>query len=174
MRTNPISSDADEPVIVGRLGGAHGVRGWVRIASYTQPPENLLHYKPWFLQHSGVWQPVDLLEIRPHGDGFVARLSGIDDRDAALAAGGCRIGVPAGSFPATEPGEYYWRDLVGLEVINSDGSVLGSVERLIETGAHDVLVVGGERERMIPFVSRYVTRVVLEDGLLQVDWLDFD
>ena len=132
--------------------------------SYTDPPGNLLNYRPWFLRRSGEWQAVDVVDIQPHGDGFVALLAGIEDRNGALAAGGSRIGVPAGSFSPPAPGEYYWRDLIGLEVINSDGTAFGTVERLIDTGAHDVLVVKGERERLIPFVERYVTRVVPEDG----------
>ena len=150
------------------------MRGWVRLASYTDPPENLLKYRPWLLRRSGEWQAVDVLEIEPHGDGFVALLAGIGDRNAALAIGGSEIGVHASSFPPAEPDEYYWRDLIGLEAVNRDGAVLGTVERLIDTGAHDVLVIRGERERLIPFVERYVTRVVPEDGLLRVDWTDFD
>ena len=104
----------------------------------------------------------------------MASLSGIEDRNAALALGECKIGVPAGSFPPPGSGEYYWRDLVGLRVVNSDGTAFGTVERLIETGAHDVLVVKGERERLIPFVKQFVTRVVPDEGLLRVDWTDFD
>lgn len=146
----------------------------MRIASYTDPPENLLKYRPWFLRRSGEWQAIDVLEIQPHRDGFLALLSGIEDRNAALAIVGSRIGVHPASFPPPAPGEYYWRDLIGLEVINSDGVELGAVERLIETGAHDVLVVKGKRERLIPFVEQYVTHVVPEDGLLRVDWTDFD
>ena len=115
-----------------------------------------------------------MLEIQPHGDGFVARLSGIDDRNEALAIRGSLVGVRADSFPPPEPGEYYWRDLIGLRVVNSDGTEFGTVERLIETGAHDVLVVKGERERLIPFVEQFVDGVAQEDGLLRVDWEDID
>ena len=163
-----------EPVVVGRVGGAYGIRGWVRIASYTDPPANILAYSPWFLQCCGAWQAAELLEVRPHGEHFVARLSGIGDRNAALTLRGSLVGVPAESFPPPEPGEYYWRDLTGLRVVNCDGAVLGTVDRLIETGAHDVLVVRGERERLIPFVDRFVSEVAPEDGLMRVDWEDFD
>ena len=115
---------------------------------------------------------MDVFEIQAHGDGFVARLSGIDDRNAAVEIRGSLVGVPASNFPPPGPGEYYWRELIGLRVVNSDGTLFGTVERLIETGAHDVLVVKGERERLIPFVERFVTGVVQEDGLLRVDWED--
>ena len=148
--------------------------GWVRLASYTDPPENLLKYRPWLLRRSGEWRSVDVLAIQPHGDGFVASLAGIEDRDAALEIGGSEIGVPAGSFPPLAPGDHYWRDLIGLDVINRDGAALGTVERLLETGAHDVLVVRGECERLIPFVEQYVTEVATADGWLRVDWTDFD
>ena len=115
-----------------------------------------------------------MLETQPHGEGFVALLSGIGDRNAALAVRGCLLGVPADSFPPPGPGEYYWRDLIGLRVVNVDGTEFGTVDRLIGTGAHDVLVVKGERERLIPFVERFVTGIAPEDGLLRVAWEDVD
>lgn len=146
----------------------------MRLASYTDPPANLLNYRPWFLQQGGNWQPVDVLATRLHGEGVVASFAGIHNRNEALTIRGCAIGVPAGTFPPAQPDEYYWRDLVGLEVVNSDGAAMGIVERLIETGAHDVLVVKGERERLIPFVERFVIQVLPEQGLLRVDWVDFD
>ncbi len=165
---------AEEPVVVGQVGGAHGVRGWVRLTSYTDPPGNLLQYRPWFLRCAGEWRGIEVLEARPRGEGFVAWFSGIQDRDAALALRGSEVGVPASSFPPADPGETYWRDLIGLRVVNRDGTALGIVERLIETGAHDVLVVKGERERLIPFAREFVTEVLREQGLLRVDWTDFD
>ena len=120
------------------------------------------------------WRSIDVLDTEPHGEGFVASFSGIGDRNAAAAISGCEIGVPAGGFPPAGPGEHYWRDLIGLQVVNSDGTVLGTVERLIETGAHDVLVVTGESERLIPFVGQFVMQVLPREGLLRVDWVDFD
>ena len=113
-------------------------------------------------------------QVRPHGDGYVISLSGIEDRKAAQAIGGSDVGVPASRFPPAGLDEYYWRDLIGLRVINRDGVDLGEVERLVETGAHDVLVVAGERERLIPFVRQFVAEVVPEQKLLRVDWADFD
>lgn len=156
------------------MGGAHGIRGWVRLTSYTDPPANLLNYKPWFLHRAAQWQPVEVLATRPRNEGFVVSFAGIDDRDAALAIRGCEIGVPASCFPPAATGEYYWRDLIGLQVVDRGGAVLGTVERLMETGANDVLVVKGERERLIPFVAEFVTDVLPEQGLLRVDWMDFD
>lgn len=164
----------EEPVVVGRVGRAQGIRGWVHLTSYTDPPGNLLRYRPWLLRHSGDWRAIEVLETQPRGEGFVASFSGIQDRDAATALSGLEIGVPASSFPPAGPGEYYWRELIGLEVVNRDGAVLGVVERLIATGAQDVLVVRGERERLIPFVGRFVTEVLGSQGLMRVDWTDFD
>ncbi len=148
--------------------------GWVRLISYTVPPENLLRYRPWYLCRAGVWDAVDVREIRMHGDGFVARLADIADRDAASAVGGSEIGVLASSFPPAQAGEYYWRDLIGLCVVNGDGTPLGVVQWLIETGAHDVLVVSGEQQRLIPFVRQFVTEVLPDQKLLRVDWTDVD
>ena len=144
----------------------------MRLTSFTDPPDNLLHYAPWFLRRSGGWRPVEVREIRAHGDGFVAALAGIEDRDAAQTVGGCEIGVPASSFSPPARDEFYWRDLIGLHVVNDDGAMLGTVARLIETGAHDVLVVAGERERLIPFVRQFVTEVIPDRNLLRVDWTD--
>ena len=104
----------------------------------------------------------------------MASFAGIRDRNEALAISGCAIGVPAGTFPPAAPDEYYWRDLIGLNVVNSDGTAMGVVERLIETGAHDVLVVKGEQERLIPFVEQFVIQVLPEQGFVRVDWVDFD
>jgi len=107
----------------------------------------------------------------------VARLSGIDDRNVALSVRGSLVGVPVRSFPPAAPGEYYWRELIGLRVVNSDGAPLGTIDQLIETGAHDVLVVKGareNRERLIPFVEQFVTSVDAENGLVRVAWTDFD
>ncbi|MEM6640805.1 MAG: ribosome maturation factor RimM [Pseudomonadota bacterium] len=155
-------------VVVGRVAGVYGVRGWVRVQSYTQPIENLLDYGPWLLTLRG---EVTLAEGRAHGKGLIARLDGIDDRDAAGALVGQDISVARDALPATDEGEYYWNDLIGLRVINRDGASLGEVVRLIETGAHDVLVTQGERERLIPYaLGAVVDEVDLPNGLIRVDW----
>ena len=180
---NPSEASPDAPAraesarnlaIVGQVGDAYGVRGWVRVASYTVPPGNLLTYRPWFLHRAGHWRPMNPLQAKPHGEGFIASFPGIGDRDSALALKGCRLGVPAESFPPTEENEYYWRDLIGLKVIDQEGKALGVVERLIETGARDLLSVTGEPPILIPFARQFVTEVRLREGFLRVDWTEAD
>jgi 16S rRNA processing protein RimM len=114
---------------------------------------------------------VEIEAGRRHGTGIVARLAGVDERDGALALRGRRIWIRREQLPAPAPGEYYWADLIGLQVETVEGEVLGIVSAMMETGANDVLVVEGERERLIPFVpGHYVTAIDLAAGKLVVDW----
>jgi 16S rRNA processing protein RimM len=147
------------------------VKGWVRVYSYTGPREKIVDYQPWYLQVSGEWLPRQVAEGRRHGKGVIVRLEGCEDRDQALALINSEIGVRRDQLPATAPGEYYWQDLIGLSVVNLQGERLGEVDHLLETGANDVLVVQGERERLIPFVLQQVVKQVdLQAGTIQVDW----
>lgn len=161
----------DERVILGRIAGVYGVRGWVKVFSETQPKENIFEYSPWQVRLDGVWRTLELLEGRPQGKGLVAHLAGYEDRDQAHQLVGADIAIPRDRLPAAAEGEYYWADLVGLKVITADGVELGVVDHLLETGANDVLVVEGERQRLIPFVQgQYVRQIDLEAGLIRVDW----
>jgi 16S rRNA processing protein RimM len=160
-----------EPIVVGRIAAPYGIKGWLRIASFTVPPENLLHYTPWLTGGDEGWQVLDVEEARPHGRDFVARVAGCDDRSAAERFAGRDIAVPADVLPTTDVDEFYWKDLIGLEVVDSDGRRLGTVASLMETGANDVLVVQDEnREHLIPFCREFVTRVELDPGRIEVSW----
>ncbi len=173
-------------VVVGRIQGPYGVKGWVHVAAFTDPKENLMGYRPWYLgawrepgaaTSPGAWRAVEVAEIRPHKQGFVARIAGVGDRNQADALKGHAIGVPASVLPEPGPGEYYWRDLLGAMVVRADGSELGTVRDLLETGAHDVLVVappGGASGEpvLIPFHRRYVLAVDAAAGRIDVDWPD--
>ena len=157
-------------VPIGKITGAFGVAGWVRVHSYTHPRGNILGYNPW---HLGDAPSSPVLErARAHGASIVAKFRGVDDRGAATALAGREITLEEGQFEPLPSGEYYWFQLVGLEVVNLEGRVLGTVERLIETGANDVLAVrAGERERLVPYVAgECVKRVNLERGRIEVDW----
>jgi 16S rRNA processing protein RimM len=128
-------------------------------------------YRPWYLRRGGDWQPHQVAQGKRHGKGVIALLADCEDRDQALALLNCEIGVQRDQLPATEPGEYYWQDLLGLDVVTLQDELLGKVDHLLETGANDVLVVQGEREHLIPFVlERIVKRVDLQAGVIQVDW----
>jgi 16S rRNA processing protein RimM len=159
-------------VTLGRVSGAYGVRGWLKIHSETEPRENIVRYSPWYLGRAGQRREWTVAEGRVHGKGVVARLDGCDDRDRAESLVGAEIAVLREQLPEpTGPGEFYWADLVGLRVETIDGVDLGRVERLFETGANDVIVVQGDRERLIPYLwERVVRDVDLDAGSMRVDW----
>lgn len=161
-------SAEEKNVVVGRIAGVYGVRGWVRVQSYTSPAENILDYTPWSL---GGGRQVVVVSGRRHGSGLAVQLDGIKDRDGAALLIGSEIAVPRAQLPAAAEGEYYWADLIGLRVVNLEGVELGRVDHLFETGANDVLVVRGGRERLIPYVlGQAVQEVRLDKGLMRVDW----
>jgi len=157
--------------VVGRIGGPYGVKGWVHVVSYTDPASNLLEYRPWHIRRRGRWESTELVAVKAHGDAFVAALAGIRDRDEAADYRGAEIGVDETTLPAPQENEFYWKDLIGLCVQDTEGRDLGVVVRLLETGRHDVLVVKGETgEMLIPFVDRYVVAVDVAGGGLTADW----
>lgn len=160
-----------EPVILGRIGAPHGVRGQVRVQSYARPPESILEFPQWWLDAGDGWQPWKRAaeEIRPKG--IVVTLAGCASREAAAALRHAPIAVPRSELPPAEPDEHYWFDLIGLEVETTEGVSLGRVDHLLETGANDVLVVRGERERLIPWVQETFVRAVdTTAGRIVVDW----
>lgn len=165
-------------VTVGRVSGLFGVQGWVKVYSYTQPRENILRYRPWYLMlgekgvpEQGRWIAREVAAGRIHGKGLVARLEGYEDRDASAALIGKEIRVLQSQLPDLAPGEYYWSDLIGLQVVTLEHVSLGVVDHLIETGSNDVLVVRGERERLVPYIRDEVVKEVdLDSGTISVDW----
>ncbi len=160
---------AEKVVPLGHVAGVHGVRGWVKIHSLTDPREAIFEYQPWLM--GDALAETRVLEGKKHGNRLIARIENIDDRDAAEALVHQSIAVYREQLPAAEPGRFYWTDLIGLRVELEDGTALGTIENLMATGANDVLVVRGDRERLIPFVrEQYVKRVDLEHGLVVVDW----
>jgi 16S rRNA processing protein RimM len=156
-------------VVLGYVAAAHGINGWVRIHSLTEPREAIFEYQPWLLGDS--LQEVRLRQGQKHGNRLIALLEGADDRDQAEALVHRQIAVYRDQFPALAADEYYWTDLLGLSVRLENGRVLGTIANMLSTGANDVLVVRGERERLIPFVpGQYVKRVDLDARTVIVDW----
>lgn len=154
-------------LVLGRIAGLYGVRGWVRVFSETDPRDNILRYSPWCLGDARH----EVAEGRVHGKGLVARLVGCDDRDQAALLVGQPIAIRRDQLPPPRPDEFYWADLEGLEVRTRDGVDLGTVDHLFATGANDVLVVRGERERLVPFIwGQVVEDVDFAAGVLRVDW----
>ena len=139
--------------------------------SYTQPREAILDYDRWYLKRKGEWQATAISEGKRHGKTVIAHFEGVDDRDEAAAFINCEIAIERDALPEAEDGSYYWADLEGLRVVHRDGTELGRVAYLMETGANDVLVTEGERERLIPFVAdKVILDVDLDEGVISVDW----
>ena len=162
----------DRIIVLGKVSGLFGVRGWVKIHSFTDPREAILSYSDWRIERGGDWKPIELAEGKPHGKTVVARFEGTASREEAAQYVGATIGVPRAALPTTGDGEYYWADLEGLQVRDTDGAVIGTVAYLLETGANDVLVVrDGDREILVPFVADSVIRKVdIANGVIDVNW----
>ena len=159
-------------ILLGRLLGAFGVRGQIRIESWTEPREAIFRYQPWTLRDAaGVERELSGARGKASGKHLVATLPGVEDRGQVEAMRGQEIFVPRSALPPPSAGEFYWVDLEGLRVVNVDGTDFGTVSHLFSTGANDVLVARGERERMIPFLEPdYIVSVDFDAGLLTVDW----
>lgn len=164
-------ADAKDLVTLGRIAGVYGVRGWVKVHSFTEPRDNIIGFDAWVLMHRGKQQQVELEEGRRQASSVVAKLRGVEDRDEARQWVGAEIAVRRDALPPCAPGEYYWTDLEGLAVVNVQGEHLGRVDHLIATGVHDVIVLDGAAGRLIPFVNGQVVREVdLAAGRIVVDW----
>ena len=157
---------------VGRLHGAFGVRGEVKLESFTDPLRAIAKYQPWTLRDArGNERVCEDVRVREGGKGLIATLPGIEDKDAADALRGTEVLVLRSALPPPAEGEYYWVDLEGLRVVNLEGADFGTVSHLFPTGANDVMVVQGERERMIPFVlPEFIRNVDFDAGIVTVDW----
>ncbi len=161
----------DSLISLGKISGVFGVKGWVKVHSYTDPREKIVEYGRWQLKHQGQWREVELQAGKRQGKTVVAKLVGLDDRNEAELYRGDEIAILPSQLESLEEGEYYWRQLKGLSVVTTEGVELGTVHNLLETGANDVLVVKGERERLVPFtVGHTVTDVDLEAKIITVDW----
>jgi 16S rRNA processing protein RimM len=158
-------------ILLGRVIGAFGVRGELKLQTFTDPPAAVLGYQPWLFAHDGVEREVSGARGRMTAKGLTITLPGVADRDAAEALAGAEVWVPRGRLPPPKPGEYYWVDLEGLRVVNLEGVEFGRVSHLFETSANDVMVVEGDRQRLLPFLpDRYIQSVDFDAGLITVDW----
>lgn len=160
-------------VILGRLADPYGIRGWLKLHSFGDDPLNWDEIPVWWISKDGEsWRECGLKGLKVHGNGVVVLLEGIDDRTAAEAMKGVLVGAPRDALPETDEDEFYWADLIGLDVINTAEERLGKVVGLLETGAHDVLRVVGddEVERLLPFVAAVVLTVDKEARLIRVEW----
>jgi 16S rRNA processing protein RimM len=153
-------------VEVGRLGAAHGVRGWLRVQSFTDPPQRLFEWKLWRVGN----REVKLIEARPQGNGWIAQLEGIAERNAASLLTGQMIMVGRELLPKAEGREHYRDDLVGFEARNVEGVLLGLVDHFVDTPGNAVMVIKGAREHWVPVTSQHLREVRVADRALVVDW----
>ena len=160
-------------IVMGRIVGAQGILGWVKVQTFTEYLDGLLDYDAWYLGNDKQpWRKVEVLEANVHGKIIIAKLPGIADRTTAEQCKGLLVAVHRDSLPAQAEGEYYWSDLIGLQVLNLTDEVLGTVETLLETGANDVLSVrdAAGTERLIPFIASVIQGVNLAEKTIRVDW----
>ncbi len=165
-------------VTLGKVGAVYGIKGWLRIHSFTDDPDAILDYFPWSLKLGNKVQTVDITDWRKHNKGLIVKVAGIDDRDIAQQLVSSEIFIHETTLPDLPEGEFYWRDLIGMKVVTSKGYDLGVVSELMETGANDVLVVKanlndgfGKKERLIPYIfDRVVESVSAENKQICVDW----
>ena len=164
--------DETNLIVIGKIVGVHGIKGWLKILSFTRPRENILKYGPWLVKQDNEWPEMQLLEGKPQGKGLIVSLEDITDRNEAMALVGSELAIDRDSLPAAKAGEFYWHDLINMQVINQQNEVLGVVKELLETGANDVLVVGADKQRyLIPYIKDvYIEDVDTEQGVIQVDW----
>ncbi len=165
-------------IVIGKVVGVHGIKGWLKILSFTRPRENIFKYAPWLVKQNilvsprSEWLGMQLLEGRSQGKGLIASLKGITDRNETMTLVGSEIAINRAQLPALEKGEFYWHDLINMRVINKQNEILGVVTEFLETGANDVLVVEADKQRcLIPYVQDvYIKDIDVGQGVIQVDW----
>lgn len=173
-----MSTTTSETVVVGQLGAVYGVKGWLKVQSYTDDADAIFNYQPWHLVRQGKTQTAQVEEWRRHNKSLIVKLVGVDDRDQAQLMTGADIVIAAEQLPELPADEFYWRDLIGMTVVNTEGYDMGVVDQLMATASNDVMVVKansndafGRTERLVPFIqSLYVVAVDRAAKRITVDW----
>jgi len=170
--------NSENQIILGKVGAVYGIKGWLKIHSFTDETDAILDYFPWSLKLGNKTQTVDITDWRKHNKGLIVKVGNIDDRDEAQALVGSEILISDTSLPELPQGDFYWRDLIGMTVVTTKGYDLGVVSDMMETGANDVLVVKAnlndgfsKKERLIPYLlEQVVESVSIENKQICVDW----
>lgn len=162
-------------VIIGRFGRPHGIKGFIKIHSFTDPADNILRYTDWHVFFKNQWQPIKLSGLEVHNKTIVTRVDGYTERESVADLTNADIAVAKEQLAELEPGEYYWHQLIGMQVKNQKGESFGRVIEVMPTGANDVLVVQGEKKHLIPYLlGQFIIDINLDQQLIVVDWeLDF-
>ncbi|WPC74597.1 ribosome maturation factor RimM [Vibrio porteresiae] len=178
MKGKETMSEQKERIVVGKLGSTYGIRGWLKVFSYTDNPESIFEYSPWFIDQKGEWIEFKVESWKRHNQGMVVKLSGLDVREDAQLLTNLEIAIDPAVLPELSEDEFYWRELFGMQVVTTQGYDLGQVTDMLETGSNDVLVVKanlkdafGQKERLIPFLEEQVIiKVDREAQRIEVDW----
>ena len=179
-QTEHMVSDSESFVIVGQLGAPYGIRGWLKVSSYTDDIEHIFNYQPWFIKHTptSAWQPCRVTNWKRHNKGIVCTIEGFETREAVQQLTNLKIAVSHEAFPQLPEDEFYWQELTGMAVYNQQNYHLGKVKSLLETGSNDVLVVAanandafGQKERLIPLIDESVIKKIDRQAQrIDVDW----
>jgi len=167
--------NTDSRILIGQVSGCFGIKGWLKVFSYCHPRENITNYDHWIIGG----KLYESVESKKNGKLIVAKLKGVNDKEAAACLMGQNIEIEKDQLPQLKSNQYYWRDLIGLEVSNTNGMVFGKIKNLLETGANDVIVIQGDRERLIPYLTKdyehpTILMVDLEKKTMLVDWHEDD
>lgn len=173
-----MSNQNCDPIVVGKLGATYGIKGWLKVFSYTENAESIFSYQPWQIKTKGQWQNVQVEAWKRHGQGLVVKLDGIDVREDAQLLTNAEIAISPDQLPELPNEEIYWRDLYGMSVVSLDGYDMGVIVDILETGSNDVLVVKanakdafGQKERLIPFLDEQVIKSIDRTAQrIEVDW----
>jgi 16S rRNA processing protein RimM len=159
-----------EYVVIGKIGAPYGIKGWLKITSFTESIPAILDFDPWYLEDSHSWKRIKIVDGRPHGKGIVVKFTGYDTPEAARLLTGKSIAINRSQLPKLKQEEYYWSELEGLTVINQRNEVLGKISYLMATGSNDVLVIKGEKEHAIPYLPEVITHIDLNEKVMHVNW----
>lgn len=164
--------DERDIIIVGKIGSTYGIQGWLKIQSFTEYVPSILDFSPWLLQMPNkTWEQVEVEASRTHAKGLVVKLVGINTPETAKTLAGLPIAIKRSQLPTLKPGEFYWSDLEGLNVINQNGQILGTVSYIMTTGANDVLVIKNQKEYGIPYLpGKVIKHIDLNERAIYVDW----
>lgn len=174
---NNSAENVSKRLVLGQIGRVHGIKGWLRLNSFTSPPENILEYSELSAEIDESWQVLEISQFKQQSKGLIVHFKGYDDPDLAKQLTGLDVSVAARDLPGLEDGSFYWHELEGMEVSNQHGQIFGQVARLLETGANDVLVVAAsaasidEKERLIPYINESVIKSIdTATRKIVVDW----
>jgi len=178
MKGKETMSEQNNRIVMGKLGSTYGIRGWLKVFSYTDNAESIFDYSPWYLNQKGKWVEYKVESWKRHGQGYVCKLAGLDVREDAQLMTNFEIAIDPASLPELSEDEFYWRELFGMQVFTTKGYNLGEVTDLLETGSNDVLVIKanlkdafGQKERLIPYLEEQVIKKVdREARRIEVDW----